>query len=92
MADFDNTNRGALFKNKDKDNEQQPDYNGKLNVGGDEFYISAWLKTSKKGEKFMSLSVKPVSQRAGARTPKRDESADEDIPFAPIGKRASLAQ
>ena len=71
--EYDNTNRGALFKNKDKDNEQQPDYNGKLNVGGKDFYISAWLKTSKKGEKFMSLSVKPAQQKRG--------EEDSSIPF-----------
>jgi hypothetical protein len=28
MSDFDNTNRGALFKNNDKTDEQQPDYRG----------------------------------------------------------------
>lgn len=74
--EYDNTDRGALFKNKDKSNEQQPDYNGKLNVGGKDFYINAWLKTSKKGEKFMSLSVKAITGKPGAR-----KEEDDTIPF-----------
>jgi hypothetical protein len=31
---FDNTNRGALFKNDDKDGENDRDYSGTLNVEG----------------------------------------------------------
>lgn len=67
MSDYDNTNSGALFKNKDK-TEQTPtfaDYNGSINVDGKEYWINAWLKTSKKGQKFMSLSVSEKHQSKG---------------------------
>ncbi len=56
---FDNTNSGALFKNDKGGNERRPDYRGTLNVNGVEYDLSAWLKTSKKGDKYMSLSVQP---------------------------------
>lgn len=56
---YDNTNSGALFKNDRKQQDNHPDYTGSLNVKGEEFWLSAWLKTSKTGQKFMSLSVKP---------------------------------
>jgi hypothetical protein len=57
---FDNTNRGALFRNDDKDGERDRDYSGTLNVDGREFWLSGWIKSSKKtGSKFLSLSVKP---------------------------------
>jgi len=59
MAEYDNNNRGALFKNKKKETDNHPDYNGSIVVDGNEYWISSWLKTSKNGEKFMSLSVKP---------------------------------
>ena len=56
--EYDNTNSGALFKNDKKGNEKRPDYNGSLNVNGEEFWVSAWVKVGKKsGEKFMSLSI-----------------------------------
>lgn len=58
MTQYDNTNSGALFKNERKETEKHADYRGSLNVEGTDWWISAWLKTSKNGQKFMSLSVK----------------------------------
>lgn len=55
--EYDNTDKGALFKNDRKETENHPDYTGKINVGGTDRYLSAWLKTSKSGQKFMSISL-----------------------------------
>ena len=57
---------GALFKNKDKKEANHPDYRGPCMVGGKELEVSAWLKESKKGEKFMSLSFKPPYKKKQA--------------------------
>ena len=46
MKQYDDTNRGALFKNERKEAETHADYRGSINVGGTDFWISAWLKTS----------------------------------------------
>ena len=54
---YDNTNRGVLFKNDKGDNPARPDYSGNINVNGEEFRLAAWLKDSASGNKFMSLSV-----------------------------------
>jgi hypothetical protein len=62
MSDYDNTNRGALFTNKRRQRDSQPAFTGRLNVEGREYWISAWGKTSKAGEKFLSLSVNPVQE------------------------------
>jgi len=56
MAEYDNTNRGTLFKNDKKTTDKHPDYKGSINVDGCEFWLSAWIKEGKSG-KFMSLSV-----------------------------------
>ena len=61
--DFDNSNRGVLFKNDKQGNEKRPDYQGSLNVNGQDFQLSAWIKASKKGDKYMSLSVQPKRER-----------------------------
>jgi uncharacterized protein (DUF736 family) len=80
MSDFDNTNRGALFKNNDKTDEQQPDYRGNLNVGGVEFWLSAWIKTSKQGMKYMSIAIKPKNAPVDKSKPRAEEMGDK-IPF-----------
>jgi uncharacterized protein (DUF736 family) len=87
MTDYDDTDKGALFKNDDKQGDKSPDYRGELNVGGTEYWLSAWLRTSKKSDrKYFSLAVKPKEQRqrsagpGGARPSLKDELADE-IPF-----------
>jgi len=74
MSDFDNTNRGALFKNKDKDanHPNWSDYQGSINIEGVEYYIDAWLKTAKNsGQKFMSLGVRPKEEYARKNTQSR---------------------
>jgi len=80
--DYDNTNRGALFKNDKKETEKQPDYRGKLNVNGKDFYLSAWIKSAKDGGKFMSLSVSEPTQ--GHQSKKQKDTIMDiknDIPF-----------
>jgi hypothetical protein len=62
MTQYDNTNRGVLFKNDRKEQDNHPDYKGSINIDGQEFWLSAWIKESQKG-KFMSLSVKPKEER-----------------------------
>jgi hypothetical protein len=66
---YDNTNSGALFKNDKKESEKHPDYRGSINVDGVDYWISAWLKTSQQGTKFMSLSVSPKEQANYAPAP-----------------------
>lgn len=86
-GDYDNTNRGVLFKNnKEGGNPNWPDYRGNINVDGAEFWLDAWIKDGKKG-KFMSLSIKPKvangapKPRDEAPAPKNSGDFDDDIPF-----------
>jgi len=79
--EFDNTNRGSLFKNDKKETDGHPDYKGQLNVNGQDFWISAWLKTSKQGTKFMSLSVQPKDRQSDQPTRKTVADLESDIPF-----------
>ena len=52
-------NSGALFKNDRKLTADHPDYTGSGRVGGVDVWLSGWLKTSQKGQQFMSLAFKP---------------------------------
>ena len=86
MAEFDNTNRGVLFNNKEKKTQDNhPDYSGSINFNGVDCWLSGWVKESK-GKKFFSLSVKPKEQQArSVEQPTRKAPAndlpDDDLPF-----------
>ena len=56
-------NSGALFTNDKKQNETQPDLNGKVVIAGTEYYLSAWKKQTKDGKNYLSLSFKPVEDQ-----------------------------
>lgn len=60
---YDNTNRGVLFRNDRKTSDKHPDYQGNGNYKGQDFRISAWLKTSKAGKKYFSFSFEPPEER-----------------------------
>jgi hypothetical protein len=70
-SQYDNTNRGVLFRNDRKETDNHPDYKGSVNVGGEEFWLSAWINEGKpgskmEGQKYMSLSVQPKTYETGA--------------------------
>ena len=86
MSQYDNTNRGVLFKNDKQGNENRPDYKGSIDIRGEEFWLSAWIKTSTKdGSKFMSLSVEPKQKKVQDAVAPQQQSfeslEDEIVPF-----------
>ena len=88
MAEYDNTNRGVLFNNSDKKrNENDPAYSGSINFNGVDCWLSGWIKESKDGKKFFSLSVKPKEQQARQvaqptrKAPVQDLDDGSDLPF-----------
>ncbi len=57
MNQYDNNNRGGLFKNDRKEKETHPDFRGNIEVDGKEYYIKGWKKVSSKDVPFISLAV-----------------------------------
>lgn len=84
MNNYDNTNSGALFANDRRQNENQPNAKGSVNIDGVEYWVSAWTKTSKAGQKFQSLSFTRKEQ-APAPQPQAPafnaNDLDDDMPF-----------
>ena len=81
--EYDNNNRGSLFKNDRKDDAKFPDYKGSINVDGTDYWLSAWINVSKDGNKFMSLSVKNKNADASLQPKKKvkQEEFDDSMPF-----------
>ncbi len=61
MAYEQKNNSGSLFKNDKKQTEKQPDYNGTIKVDGKEYKLAAWIKESKSGMKYFSISAQEVN-------------------------------
>ena len=94
MSNYDNTNRGVLFKNDRKEKDTHPNMQGSINVEGVEYWVSAWTKEGQNG-KFISLSLTPKEQTQTAEQaaqqvapPQRQQQAapvvddlDDSIPF-----------
>lgn len=84
MSQYDNTNRGSIWKNDDKENDKHPDFKGSLNVGGVEYWVSAWKRKPDANPKApaLSFSVKPKDARAPAQEAAPAQTvADDEIPF-----------
>jgi len=58
VTEYDNTNRGVLFRAKERKSDKHPEYSGSVNIEGVEYWLDGWIKDGKSG-KFFSLSVKP---------------------------------
>ena len=65
MPDYTKKNGdGVLFDNDRKESDRHPDFTGNIIYEGVEHWFSAWSKVSKKGNKFLSVSMgKPKEQQ-----------------------------
>ena len=89
-------NKGSLHRNQYKEQDNQPDYRGSLNVCGEVAELSGWINTNRNGGKYLGLEIKPPegyvfqlvpanlesppSEGPGGPRP-GDSSLDEDMPF-----------
>jgi hypothetical protein len=64
MAFEQRDNSGSLFSNDRKSSDNHPTHKGACMIGGVEYWIAAWVKTSKDGNKrFFSLSFEPKERQ-----------------------------
>ena len=67
---------GSIWVNDKKEKDTHPDRSGSIMVAGVEYWLNGWLKKTKDGKPYLSLSVKPKTGEAGP----KPEMSDE-IPF-----------
>jgi len=86
MTDYDDTNRGAIWKNDEKTeaNPTWADFKGSINVEGKEYWVSAWKRKPGANPKAPALSIaltlkeaKPVAKPE----PYDPQTDDDDIPW-----------
>jgi hypothetical protein len=76
--EYDNTNRGVLFDNNRARKDTDPDYTGKVNVNGIEYWLSAWWNESRQGMEFLSLSVREMDYQESERDNQRGSRRNDD--------------
>ena len=89
---YDNKNKGAIFVNNKKQSNNHPDMTGKIDIEGTEYYISCWYKQSKKGEQFMSASVKRVDSVDRPAAQAVPQSGYNHGPIAPVQQQYQAPQ
>lgn len=76
---------GSLFRNDKRETDNHPNLKGSAMINGEEFWVSAWTKVSKSGEKWVSLSFQPKDKdKASAKPSKPADSGDpwdDDLRF-----------
>lgn len=83
MADFVQKElSGSMFKNQKKLTENHPNMTGSALIAGVEYYVSAWTKTDKNGNKWQSMSfTKKDQQKTRKQAEKAAADMDDDLPF-----------
>ena len=95
MAFEQREGQGSLFKNEKKLVSTHADYQGQIMIGGNIYYLNGWVKETKDGKKFFSLSAKvkgqaiqsdaPSTTKQGVNLPKNTvgfpDPFEDSIPF-----------
>ena len=82
--EYDNNNRGAIWKNEKKETEKHPDFTGSLNVEGVEYWVSAWKRKPGGCENSPALSFS-IKLKEARKAPEHNQAVDttfdDDLPF-----------
>lgn len=87
MSNYDNTNRGAMWRNTRKQSDTHPDLSGSINIDGKEYWISGWTKKEGAADSapVVSMSVRPKEDQGFAQTatpaPAQAKAEFDDIPW-----------
>jgi len=74
---LDKDNTGVLFPNHKKTTEKHPNLTGIAKIDGIEYWVSGWVNTDTKQQKYISMTFKPKESQ----TSKVQKKIDDDIPF-----------
>jgi hypothetical protein len=90
MADYDDKNRGSIWKNEKKTTDKHPDFTGSLNVDGKDYWVSAWRRKEGASDRAPALSFsvkpkdgKPMDAPRPATGGGMGLDMDDTIPFGP---------
>ena len=84
---YDNTNRGQIWRNENKERDTHPDFKGSVDVEGVEYWVSAWKRKEGANPKAPALSFS-IQKKEARQEPdthadygNRDTDLDDSVPF-----------
>ena len=77
MSNYDNNNRGSIWKNEDRKSDTHPQFKGSAEVNGVDYWVSGWLRKADANPKAPAMSF--------SFTAKEQQSATKPIPSPSIG-------
>lgn len=80
--EYDNTNTGALFTKENRANDRQPHFTGNINIGGVEYWLSAWKKRARSGAIYLSIAVTPKEEDAKSKPKPKSELVADEFDFS----------
>ena len=85
---YDNTNRGAIWRNDNRQSDKHPHFSGSINVDGKEYWLSGWKRADDAGDRapLVSFSVRPKDENPSqsyqqSAPQKAQDDFSDDIPF-----------
>ena len=81
--EYDNNNKGALFRNETSTPEnKQPYFSGSCQVNGVKMQVAAWMQESKAtGKKFLSLKFQEPQTKEVSASNDSSTSTTDGVPF-----------
>jgi len=82
--EYDNNNRGALWKNDKRTTEKHPQLRGSAEINGVEYWVSAWTSNEGGKKPLVSLSFQVKDEIPTAAAPvvvSNEVDFDDDLPF-----------
>jgi hypothetical protein len=81
MSNYDNTNTGAIWPNKNRKTDKHPTHTGSINVEGVEYWINAWVGDKTKNQPSLSFKLNKKEAESKPASAQQAPIDDSDIPF-----------
>ena len=87
---YDNTNRGSIWKNDKRESDKHPTHTGSINIDGKEYWLNGWVRAKDANEKAPAMSFSVRAKDGGNGTTQRQDhkpneqdinDIESDIPF-----------
>ena len=82
MSYVQKDNSGSLFKNDKRESDNHPKAKGSAQIDGVEYWVSAWTKVTKDGDKWQSLSFQKKDDKSAPKV--KQKAVDDDLDGLPF--------